>query len=176
MATVSNIPPFAERLEAAYQLIAHASEIVAGIPGHTRDQMAAASHEMGTWEEPQFNILRMLDPNRGWRRRDDGPSARQCAYILAAQMGTRPCRHLRQGGPQPAFVKLPLYRTVCQRCAHQIIRPPKSDDDRCDVCGTHGHTIFTPFLFHVAYMAIGGDACQACADVLGIRFHAGQAS
>jgi hypothetical protein len=45
-------------------------------------------------------------------------------------------------------------------------RPPPEDDDRCDVCGEHGVSLFTPIVASRGPVTILGDACPECAGAL----------
>jgi hypothetical protein len=115
--------------------------------------------------------LPILQPDRHWRQRIEvTPSDNVRAHILAAVLDCLDvCVHLRRGGPQPAFVQLPLRRIDCTRCVRTLRRPPPDEADRCDVCGTRGVMTFTPFACHHGPALVTGDACPSCASTLGIR-------
>jgi hypothetical protein len=63
---------------------------------------------------------------------------------------------------------LPLQRIACVRCAGIIRRPPPDEADRCDVCEARGVVTFVPFACRQGPVIVSGDACRACAEVLGI--------
>jgi hypothetical protein len=88
---------------------------------------------------------------------------------LAALLGcVNVCVHLRRGGPQPAIARLPLRRVDCERCIGTLWRPATGADE-CDVCERRGITVFYPFAVRLGPALLVGDACCACAGVLGIR-------
>jgi hypothetical protein len=115
-------------------------------------------------------MLPILQPDRRWRQRVDvAPSDDVKALLLAAVFDcTTICVHLRRGGPQPAFVRLPLRRIDCERCAGTVRRPPPDEADRCDVCGARGVVTFVPLVANHGPALVLGDACSDCADELGI--------
>jgi hypothetical protein len=114
-------------------------------------------------------VLPTIAPDRPWHQRVDAdPSAAVRAHLIAAVMGCASCCHLRKGGPQPTFALLPLRRLVCTRCAG-IVRRPVTAADECDVCGARGVMMFSPFAVRMGPVIVSGDACQSCADTLGIR-------
>jgi hypothetical protein len=159
---------FAAHLELARRLIARGP---APLPNHVTDQLDAAGAEARTLHDRIGAALPVLQPDRAWYQRiDSSPSDDVRAYILAATLDcTTVCTHLRRGGPQPAFVQLPLRRVDCGRCAGTVRRPPADESDRCDVCGARGVVTFMPFAMRQGPALVVGDACAACADVLGIR-------
>jgi len=164
---MSSRRPFADRLALAYGLIAR------GLPPsavHVADQLAAAGAEARVLHDRIGAVLPFLQPDRQWYRRlEVAPSDDVKAYILAAVLDCLDvCVHLRRGGPRPAFVRLPLRRIECERCVRTLRRPPPDETDRCDVCGARGVVTFVPFAGHHGPSLVVGDACAACADVLGI--------
>jgi hypothetical protein len=156
------------RLEAARQLLARGA---APLPIHEFDQVDAAGTEVRALHDRLSAVLPLLASDRAWRQRVDvSPSDDVRAHILAAVLDcTTVCVHIRRGGPRPAFVQLPLRRIDCQRCVGTIRRPPPDEADRCDVCGARGITTFVPFAGRHGPALVAGDACPACAGVLGIR-------
>jgi hypothetical protein len=159
---------FAARLDLARALIARGA---APTPVHVTDQLDAAGAEARVLHDRIGATLPLLEPDRSWFQRiDSSPSDDVRAYILAAMLDcTTVCVHIRRGGPQPAFVQLPLRRVDCSRCAGTIRRPSSDEADRCDVCTTRGVTTFVPFAMLQGPALVVGDACPECADVLGIR-------
>jgi hypothetical protein len=162
---------FTARLELARRLLARGTP---GMPGHVADQLAAASADTRELHDRIGLLLPLLEPGRTWRQRmDASPSDDTRTYLLAALLGcTAVCSHLKRGGPQPAFARLPLRRVDCRQCVRTLRRPPVGEDDRCDICGARGIAIFHPFAVRQGPALIVGDACRACADVLGIRSEA----
>ena len=159
---------FATRLTLARAMIARGAP---PHPVHLADQFRAASAGTRELHDRIGMLMPLLEPLRNWRQRmDSTPSSDTRAFLLAALLGcTEVCPHLKRGGPQPAFVRLPLHRTDCQRCVQTLRRPPADEDDRCDVCGRPETLTFHPFAVRQGPALIVGDACVACADVLGIR-------
>jgi hypothetical protein len=139
-------------------------------PVHLADQLDAAGAEARTLHDQIVATLPVLQPDRQWRQRTDTtPSDDVRAYILAAMLDcTTVCVHLRRGGPRPAFIQLPLRRVDCERCVGTVRRPPPDESDRCDVCTVRGVTTFVPFAMRQGPALVVGDACAACAAVLGI--------
>jgi len=158
---------FATRLRFARALIAGGATPA---PGHLADQLDAASAEVREAHDRLGVVLPLVAPDRTWHHRiDASPSDDVKAYLLAAVLGCAAyCIHLRRGGPQPAFVRLPLRRADCGRCVQIIRRPPASEDDMCDVCGARGVSIFHPFAVRHGPALIAGDVCSDCAAMLGI--------
>jgi hypothetical protein len=163
--------PFAARLALARAMLARGAPAA---PVHLADQFRAASADTRLLHDRIGVLMPLLEPGRNWRQRMDAePPDDTRAYLLAALLGcTEACPHLRRGGPQPAFVRLPLHRTDCQRCVQTLRRPPVGEDDCCDVCGQRSVVTFYPFAVRQGPALIVGDACPACADVLGIRVQA----
>jgi hypothetical protein len=159
--------PFADRLELTRRMVARHP---ARPPVHLADQLDAAGAEARTLHDRIGAALPVLQPDRSWVRRiDDTPSDDVKAYILAAVLNcTTVCVHIRRGGPQPTFVQLPLRRVDCGRCAGTLRRPPPDEGDRCDVCGARGVVTFVPFAMRQGPALVVGDACPACASILGI--------
>jgi hypothetical protein len=159
---------FPDRLRLARELVARGARLQ---PVHLADQHDAARDEARGLHDRIGELLPAVRPDRPWfyRSQTDAPDEVR-SYLLASVMGClgNVCCHLRKSGPQPALVLLPLARIVCTRCAGIIRRPPPEDADRCDVCGARGVTIFSPFACHIGPMIVSGDACPACATVLGI--------
>jgi hypothetical protein len=162
---------FAARLAAARTMVARGAPAA---PVYLADQLLAASADTRQIHDRIGTLMPLLEPGRNWRQRmDTEPSSETRAYLLAALLGcTEVCPHLKRSGPQPAIVRLPLHRTDCERCVQTLRRPPTGEDDRCDVCGQRGVVTFHPFAVRQGPVLIVGDACQACADVLGIRAEA----
>ena len=158
---------FADRLAQARALVARGAQ---PLPGHLADQLGAAGAEAGALHDRIGAALPILDPRRGWRRREEAaPSDETRAYLLAALFGCAAvCVHLRRGGPRPAFVRLPLRRIDCERCTRTLRRPPSDEDDRCDICGARGVAIFHPFAVRLGPTLVLGDACAGCAGGIGI--------
>jgi hypothetical protein len=159
---------FPTRLNLARRMIARGAPSPAV---HLADQLAAAGAEVRTIHDRMGAVLPILEPERNWRQRvDASPSDDVRAYLVAAILGCEAwCCHLKRGGPQPAIVRLPLHRADCSRCSQTLRRPPRDEDDRCDVCGQFGVLIFHPFAVRLGPLLVAGDGCPACADALGIR-------
>jgi hypothetical protein len=160
--------PFADRLALARRLIAAGAP---SAPVHLADQLGAAGEEARRLHDRMGALLPVLEPDRTWRQRiDPAPSTDVRALLVAAVLGCEldTCCHLRKGGPQPAFVLLPLRRIACQRCVAIVRRPPADSDDQCDVCERRGVATFFPFAVQLGPALLAGDACRACAGVLGI--------
>ena len=160
--------PFAERLALARVMVARRAPQP---PVHLADQLDAADREVRQIHDRLISVLPMIEPGRHWRQRMDAdPSDEVRAYLLAALLGcTTICLHLRRGGPQPSVCRLPLRRVDCQRCSATLYRPHPDDDDRCDVCTASGVVTFHPLAVRQGPVLLAGDACSACAGVLGIR-------
>jgi hypothetical protein len=158
--------PFATRVRLARQLLARGP---APMPLHIADQLDSAATEIREAHDQLGAVMPLLAPDRRWHHRTDAaPSEDTRAYLLAGVLGCIAyCVHLRRGGPQPAFIRLPLRRADCGRCA-QTIRRPLTAEDECDLCGTHGVEMFSPFAVRHGPALIAGDVCQSCAAVLGI--------
>ena len=163
---------FATRLELARRMVARRA---AHPPVHLADQLDAAGAEARVLHDQIGAVLPVLQPDRAWYQRIEAdPSDDVRAYILAALLDcTTVCVHIRRGGPQPAFVMLPLRRVDCGRCAGTIRRPPPDESDRCDVCGARAVGTFVPFAMRQGPALVVGDACTACAGGLGIRIDEG---
>jgi hypothetical protein len=166
--------PFAVRLEAARHFVgcrACAAGLRGAAPLHVVDQIEAAAAETLAFVPPIIDEARRREPDRGWRHRVEAATPEKSAYLLAALFGfmNTVCPHLRAGGPQPAVARLPLGRLDCRRCAGTVRRPPPEDADRCDVCGERqAEPWFVPFVPASGPVLVMGDACRACAAVLGI--------
>lgn len=158
---------FATRLARARAMIARGAEPA---PSHIADQLEAARADASVMHDRMGAVLPILEPDRAWRQRlDTSTSDDVRAYLLAALFDcTTLCPHLKQGGPQPAIVKLPLRRADCRRCAATLRRPPPDEHDRCDVCTARGVVVFVPFAIQQGPALMVGDACPECAAVLGI--------
>jgi hypothetical protein len=139
------------------------------MPAHLADQLDAAASEVREAHDRLGVVMPFLAPDRRWHRRaETAPSDDIRAYLLAGVLGcTAYCVHLRRGGPQPAFIRLPLRRADCARCA-QTIRRSVTGDDECDLCSARGVEMFSPFAVRHGPALIAGDVCQSCADALGI--------
>jgi hypothetical protein len=161
--------PFAVRLARAYHLLASSPP---DVPISERDQLDAAGREVHDLHDRMGVLLPVVAPDRSWfHRTDSTPSTAVRAYLLAALLGCMGavCVHLRKGGPQPAFVQLPLRRIDCARCVGTIRRPPPENAGQCDVCDRHGVVTFSPFAARQGPLLVAGDACPTCAGVLGIK-------
>jgi len=159
--------PFATRLRLARDLLARGASV---LPVHLADQFEAASAEVREVHDRLGVVLPLLAPDRTWRHRVEPCASDETrAYLVAGVLGcTTYCCHLRRGGPQPAFVRLPLRRADCGRCVQTLRRTPIGEDDRCDLCGARGVVTFHPFAVRHGPALIAGDVCPICADVLGI--------
>lgn len=163
--------PFRVRLGYARELVARAESARACLPLHIVDQLEAATAETARFVPVIGRGLQLLEPDRGWHQRVEVATAEKASYLLAALMVCldRPCVHLRRGGPQPAFARLPLRRVDCRRCSATVVRPPSGDADVCDVCGVRQPDVwFVPFTISAGAAVVMGDACRACSTVLGI--------
>lgn len=163
--------PFRVRLSLARELVERSASARDGLPLHVVDQLDAAAKETSGFVPVIGRGLQALQPTRGWHQRVEPASDEKAAYLLAALMACleRPCVHLRRGGPQPSFARLPLRQVDCRRCAATVRRPPAEDADRCDVCGARQEVAwFTPFAIAAGPNLVMGDACRACSVVLGI--------
>jgi hypothetical protein len=99
---------------------------------------------------------------------DSEPSDETRAYLLAAVLGcTTVCIHIRRGGPQPAYCRLPLRRVDCQRCVATMYRSVTAADE-CDLCSAPEVLTFVPFSVRQGPVMLVGDACASCAGVLRI--------
>jgi hypothetical protein len=158
--------PFATRLRLARELLARGP---AQMPVHLADQFAAASAEVREAHDHLGAVLPLLAPDRTWRQRVDLCASDEVReHLVAGILGsTAYCCHLKRGGPQPAFVRLPLRRADCGRCA-QTIRRSVTAEDECDLCGARGVVTFVPFACRQGPALIAGDVCPGCARVLGI--------
>ena len=158
--------PFSVRLQVAQALIAHGPRL---LPSHLEDQMQAATVETREAHYLAGALLPLFAPDRQWHHRSGHSSDTATAYLLAGMLGCATyCSHLRKGGPQPAFIRLPNRRGDCARCVRTLYRPPAGEEDRCDLCGEHGIATFVPFLVRQGPALISGDVCGACASALGI--------
>jgi hypothetical protein len=158
---------FPTRLAIARELIARGAP---SAPVAVADQLSAAGAEVRQHHDHIAAVMPILEPGRNWRQRIDArPSETVRAYLLAAVLDcANVCSHIRKGGPQPTFIQLPLRRIDCGRCVQTLRRPPADEGDRCDTCGTRGEVTFHPFALRMGPALIIGDACPACAGVLGI--------
>src|SRR3954451_20417014 len=102
--------PFTARLAVARTMLARGAPAAAV---HLADQFRAASADTRELHDRIGVLMPLLEPGRNWRQRMDSPPSDDTrAYLLAALLGcTEACPHLKRGGPQPAFVRLPLRRT-----------------------------------------------------------------
>jgi len=159
--------PFATRLRLARELIAQRAPTA---PIHLADQFDAAAAEVRAAHDRLGVLLPLLALDRTWYQRlDIAASDDVRAYLLAGVLGTEAsCYHLRHGGPQPAFIRLPLRRADCARCVQTLRRPPRDEDDRCDLCGARGVVTFVPFAVRQGPALVAGDVCRGCARILGI--------
>jgi hypothetical protein len=83
------------------------------------------------------------------------------AHLLAAVMDCRRCIHIqRSTSPMPVFALLNTRRLVCGRCIGTRYR--LVDDDRCEVCHSTGHTVFTEFTARSGCIQIHGNAANCC--------------
>ena len=164
--------PFATRLRLARELIAHRAPPP---PVYLADQLDAAAADVRATHDRLGVLLPLLASDRTWYQRLDADASTDVrAHLLASVLGTETyCCHLRRGGPQPVFVRLPLRRADCARCVQTLRRPPRDEDDRCDLCGARGVVTFVPFAVREGPVLIAGDVCLSCADVLGIAQEVG---
>lgn len=158
--------PFSARLALARRMVARGPVALAP---HVTDQLDAAGRETKRFHDRLGRVLPALEPARNWRQRTDlDPDDDTRALLLAALLGcVNVCVHLRRGGPQPSFARLPLRRVDCGRCSQTIVRPVVAADV-CDICDAGGIDVFHPFAVNRSPLLIAGDACPGCADVLGI--------
>lgn len=156
--------PFAKQLERAKWLIDHAE---AG-PPHVVDQIQAAARDTAGHAAVAGVVLRATQPNRGWQELQQPSTRTHQLYVVAGLIDCAPCCHLRRGGPQPAFARLPLRRLDCTRCVLIVRNPPPDEDDRCDLCGERDVSRFVPFVLSYGPTLVAGDVCMGCAGVLRI--------
>jgi hypothetical protein len=142
---------------------------------HLADQFDAASAEVREAHDRLGIVLPLLAPDRSWRYRVEACASDDVrAYLVAGVLGcTTYCSHLRRGGPQPAFIRLPLRRADCGRCVQTVRRAPAGEDDRCDLCGARDVVTFVALAVRQGPALIAGDVCLACAAVLGVLQEAG---
>jgi hypothetical protein len=159
--------PFPARLALARRMVARGAN---RLSPSLADQLDAAGREAKQLHGRLARVLPALEPGRNWRQRiDRDPDDDTRTLLLAALLGcVNVCVHLRRGGPRPAVARLPLRRVDCGRCSATLRRPVTAEDE-CDVCGQHGVSAFVPFAVRQGPTLIAGDACPACAGVLGIR-------
>lgn len=159
--------PFRDRLALAQLMVARGPR---QMPVNIADQTKAAGREMHRVYDHLGELLPALEPDRNWRQRTDLASTDETrSLLLAALLGcVNVCVHLRRGGPQPAYCRLPLRRVDCGRCSQTLCRPSTGDDE-CDVCGAVEVDVFHPFAVQLGPLLLAGDVCSGCADVLGIR-------
>ena len=162
--------PFSARLALARRMVARGPVMLAP---HVTDQIDAAGREAKQLHERLGCVLPALEPGRNWRHRTDlDPDDDTRALLLAALLGcVNVCVHLRRGGPQPSFARLPLRRVDCARCSQTITRPLVADD-ACDICDATEIDVFHPFAVNRGPLLIAGDACSSCACTLGISTEA----
>jgi hypothetical protein len=154
-------PPFGERLARAAALLA--ARRAEPIPGHMQDQVLAAAAEMQHLVAPLINYWRA---NSLAERPGD---AILQVHLIATMLDSRTCCHLRRSGhPQPMWGLLAFRLLVCHRCFHTYRRPPADEADRCDVCGSRGHSRFWPIQVSVGPAVFLGDAGSCCAEALGL--------
>ena len=137
-----------------------------------RDQFHAAHREvrlgMGQVATLLPLVAPLVTPGRRWYAQETTLEGERSARLLAALLGCATvCQHLREGGPQPVIARLALRRLDCRRCATTWRNPPADEADRCDVCGTRGVTTFSEFEAATGLVVMLGNACMACAPVLG---------
>jgi hypothetical protein len=117
--------------------------------------------------------MQAADPDQQWGRLATGPhhphTDEVLARTLAAIHGFRQCTHLRTRPAQPAVARVPLRRVDCRRCCMTLLRPPASDADRCDWCGSHGVSTFVPIAYALGQLTCIGDACGPCAQAMSRR-------
>jgi len=91
------------------------------------------------------------------------------AGVFRCEAGTR-CQHAKQA----ANLTLPLIAVLgarvltCQACM-PLFAATAADprhDNECDLCLTRGHTMFTGFVDTVVSIAVHGNACDTCAELL----------
>jgi hypothetical protein len=160
---------FLDCLALALELVPRAVEPA---PTDVTDQMQVAGKEARDLHDRLGLLASALHADRPWfHRREHVVEDEVRTHIVAAVLDCLPdtCCRLTRDGPQPTLALLPLRRIVCVRCAGQVRRPPAEDADRCDVCGARNVVTFVPFACQSGPTIISGDACPACADVLGIR-------
>ncbi len=163
-------PDHARRLAAARRAVEAAADT--DWPGHVLDQVAAAARDAWDLTDALAVGLRVADPDQRWRsmKPPGQVGAEAIARIVAATGDADACSHLRTGaGPQPMVARLALHRVDCHRCAVTVRRAPTDEDDRCDWCGARGVVMFTPAIITAGAVTAVGDACDDCADLLGMR-------
>lgn len=132
------------------------------------DQLDAARRDTEELIGRLSVVVKAVEPGRGWSGIESGhasPEAR--ALILSALTSTVRCRHLQEGGPQPAITMLAVHATDCVPCSRTFRRPPDDEADRCDfACGARGVETFTPVALQLGPYMILGDACARCAELL----------
>ena len=132
------------------------------------DQLGAAAREANDYLLRLRDVLSAIDPERRWSSaagRGEVPD-KVTALVVEALAGMRPCPHLRRGGPQPAWARLPLHRLDCRRCLATMRRPPPDEGDRCDWCGARGQVVFRAIAIQLGTVVVLGDAGRCCAGVL----------
>ena len=80
------------------------------------------------------------------------------------------CEHLQARPITPGVTSLACRVVLCQPCAiSYAFHTPPEDDDRCDMCGSHGHRIFWKLRATVGAALVVGDICEPCALAIGIN-------
>jgi hypothetical protein len=159
---------FAARLDAARALLTGKRLARDELPIALADQLDAADREAQALLGRLRPALESAEPERNWRMSTGGGIDAQ-AILLAACLGIKAlCCHLRSSGPQVVVVRLPLRRADCTACSATVRRPPADEKDRCDVCGKRGVHRFVPVSVALGQHLILGDACDRCAQMLGL--------
>jgi hypothetical protein len=90
--------------------------------------------------------------------------------ILAAILGCTPCAHYHWQRAEGGTAMLALRRVMCERDDCFLAATPlvvtSADDDRCDWCGRHGVSGFTPVETHLGPTRVVGDSCLDCLSLL----------
>lgn len=152
--------PFDERLARARALLA--ARRADPLPLHAQDQVVAATAELQVLVAPVIDHWRAS----GWAEGTGEASVPD--HLIAAALDCRSCGYLRRGGSQPMWALLALRLLVCRRCLHTPRCPPDDEADRCDICGSRGHTTFWAFHIGIGPAVFIGDAGSCCAEALGL--------
>jgi hypothetical protein len=152
---------------------ADAGDPAATPPDHVADQLNAAADDTEKLFFQNVDIAGALDPTffpgPPVERSKDRALLRDNAARVLAAMGDarfRQCVHLRRTPAQPANVRLDLHRADCNLCTGTVRLPPAGEDDRCDLCGSRGNSLFTPIMLTLGHWLVSGDVCGDCVIAL----------